>query len=455
MNWLPWSAEAFERAARDDRPVLLSITAAWCAACHEMDRTTYADPGVQAIITDRFVPVRVDSDRRPDINERYNLGGWPTTAFLTPSGDLLAGSTFIPLDQMEGVLRRVADAFQSPERWGARPQAPEGAAGPVPTEEALIEQVFQTYDPEHGGFGVEPKFPLTAPLHLALALARARDDQRWLPVVEHTLDAIAGGGLHDRTSGGYFRYATTRDWQVPHREKLLETNASLLGAFVDAAVTLGRPGDRDRIAELATFIRTSMRLPTGGFAGSDAEPMAYLDSNATTMGALLGAAAVLEDAEIARDALSSFERVLLACYRPGAGVAHYVEGEPRVRGLLVDQVAAMSALLDAFDLTEDEPYRMMAEELAHYVIRTTGADGGAFADRAASPDDLGLLKEAQRPFVANCDAARALRRLERVAGEPEFGARANAALAAAATVASAHGPMAAHYLLAMIEPAAG
>ena len=454
MEWLPWSAESFDLAARDRRPVILSITAAWCAACHEMDRTTYADPAIRAIIDARFVPVRVDSDRRPDINERYNLGGWPTTAFLTPSGDLLAGGTFIPLDQMEGVLRRVADAFRSPERWARPPRTPEAAAGAVPADEALIEQVFRTFDPTHGGFGTEPKFPLTAPLHLALALARARGDQRWVQVVERTLDAMADGGLHDRASGGYFRYATTRDWQVPHREKLLETNASLLGAFVDAAVTLGRPGDRDRVAELAAFIRTSMRAPAGGFAGSDAEPIAYLDSNATALSALLGAAAVMEDAEIARDALSSFERVLLACYRPGAGVAHYVEGEPRVRGLLVDQVAAMSALLDAFDLTEDEPYRMMAEELAHYVIRTMGSDG-AFVDRAEAPDDLGLLKEAQRPFVANCDAARVLRRLERVAGEPDFGRRANAALGAAATVAADHGPMAAHYLLAMIEPAAG
>ena len=79
VRWLPWSADAFARASREQKPVLLSITAAWCRACHEMDRTTYADPAVAALIHDRFVPVRVDTDRRPDINERYNLGGWPTT----------------------------------------------------------------------------------------------------------------------------------------------------------------------------------------------------------------------------------------------------------------------------------------------------------------------------------------------------------------------------------------
>ena len=93
IQWLPWSAEAFERAARERKPVLLSITAAWCHACHEMDRTTYADPEVASLVRARFVAVRVDTDRRPDINERYNLGGWPTTVFLTERGDPLSGGT--------------------------------------------------------------------------------------------------------------------------------------------------------------------------------------------------------------------------------------------------------------------------------------------------------------------------------------------------------------------------
>src|SRR6266567_3294500 len=108
IAWLPWSTDAFSRAAREGKPVLLSITAAWCHACHEMDRTTYADPEVAALVRDRFVAIRVDTDRRPDINERYNLGGWPTTAFLTAEGDVIAGDTFVPPDRMRGVLARVS-----------------------------------------------------------------------------------------------------------------------------------------------------------------------------------------------------------------------------------------------------------------------------------------------------------------------------------------------------------
>src|SRR4026209_2483032 len=108
IDWVPWSAEAFGRAASERKPVLLSITAAWCQACHEMDRTTYADPEVASLVGARFVAVRVDTDRRPDINERYNRGGWPTTAFLTPEGELITGGTFVPVDRMVAVLTRVA-----------------------------------------------------------------------------------------------------------------------------------------------------------------------------------------------------------------------------------------------------------------------------------------------------------------------------------------------------------
>src|SRR4029450_6608229 len=120
VRWLPWSASAFARASREGKPVLLSITAAWCRACHEMDRTTYADPAVAALMGGRFVPVRVDTDRRPDINERYNLGGWPTTAFLTADGRLITGDTFLEADRMTGVLARVAEAFDTrAAEWGA------------------------------------------------------------------------------------------------------------------------------------------------------------------------------------------------------------------------------------------------------------------------------------------------------------------------------------------------
>ncbi|MEO6238279.1 MAG: DUF255 domain-containing protein, partial [Vicinamibacterales bacterium] len=261
IEWLSWSGEVFSRAARDGKPVLLSITAAWCGACQEMDRTTFDDPEVAALIAARFVAVRVDTDRRPDINERYNLGGWPTTAFLTPSGAIIAGGTFIAADRMTGVLNRVAAAFNVRVSAGAAPSAIAAAAqasATGPGDAQLIESIFATFDDAHGGFGTEPKFPHAAPLHLALALFRQTGEDRWRRIVEGSLDAMAERGLWDAEHGGFFRYATTRDWQRPHDGKLLETNAELLRVCAEAALVFERPVDRDRCAAVAAFITTTL-----------------------------------------------------------------------------------------------------------------------------------------------------------------------------------------------------
>jgi uncharacterized protein YyaL (SSP411 family) len=458
VRWLPWGADAFARAARERKPVLLSITAAWCRACHEMDRTTYADPAVAALIHERFVPVRVDTDRRPDINERYNLGGWPTTAFLAADGTLLTGGTFVPVDRMPGVLMQVAAALEADDgrRFANSGQASAGAAQRIAELPAVIESIFATFDEEHGGFGIEPKFPFTAPLHLAIGLFHETGDERWRRIVRRTLDAMANGGLWDRVSGGFYRYATTRDWQLPHVEKLLETNAALLRIYAEAAAAFDEPADRERCRAIVTFL-TSLRERAGGYHGSDAEAVLYMDSNAAAAAALIRAATVLDDSELAKDALASFERVLLLCYRPGQGVAHYFDGAARVRGLLDDHVAAIGALLDAHDVSGLEPYRMMAEELGHLVVRDMrDDDDGGFFDRTQALDDAGLLPSRRKPFVGNAQAALvfgALARLEPRKGFPdpaEFHPHAGAALAAAARQLDGQGPLAAHYALARL-----
>jgi uncharacterized protein YyaL (SSP411 family) len=467
IQWLPWSAEAFARAAREGKPILLSITAAWCHACHEMDRTTYADPDVTSIVLARFVAVRVDTDRRPDINERYNLGGWPTTAFLTPEGALITGGTFVAADRMPGVLMRVAAAFDTSSADFSRPTGEarglaeaEGEGGAEHAEHAdqadhsepaagLIEGIFATFDEEHGGFGIEPKFPHTAPLHLAMALFRDTGEERWRTIVERTLDLMADGGLWDAEGGGFYRYSTTRDWQLPHTEKLLETNAELLRAYAEAALVFGRPVDRDRCAAIAGFITRVLGSETGGYRGSDADGMLYMDGNAKAAGALVGAATVLEDSALAREALASFERVILLCYKPGGGLAHYSDGVARVRGLLADQIHTAGALLDAHDVSGLEPYRMMAEELTRVAVRDLWDEpAGGFFDRAGHASDVGLLRTRRKPFVLNAEAASMLARLERTTGDAEFHARAAGALRAAAEQLAGQGPLAAHYVLA-------
>lgn len=473
IAWLPWDADAFALAARERRPVLLSISAPWCAACHEMDRTTWADPRVGALVRDGFVAIRVNSDRRPDINERYNLGGWPTTAFLTPRADLLGGGTFVPAERMPDVLARVRDAFTA--HADRTPSAPEqsrpAATSDVSTLDDLVAQTFASFDAQCGGFGTEPKFPLAAPVQLALDLYAETGDERMEHIARATLSAMADGDLHDRIDGGFFRYAAARDWQLPHREKLLEPNAHLLRLYATAA----RVFDDRTLAAVARrtieYVAARLTDPEGGYYGSEdadegyygaADRMSvprpridrtfYADANAAMAGALIAAGRALEDAEVTRGALRSLERVLLACYRPGEGVAHYLDGGPRVRGLLGDQIGMIHTLLDAHEAAGSTPYLMMAQELGYYALRTLYDErAGLFLDRAPAADAIGLLREPCRPFAANCIGARALLRLGRAAKEPAFTDAGRRVLSASAAAASAHGPLAAHYVLAVRE----
>jgi len=230
----------------------------------------------------------------------------------------------------------------------------------------------------------------------------------------------------------------------------------VLRVCAEAAALFGRAVDRDRTERISNFITRTLKVEGGGYRGSDAEAVLYADANATAASALLAAATVLDDSALAREALASFERVMLACYRPGAGLAHHASPDgAAVRGLLADHVAAIGALLDAHEVSDGEPYRMMAEELGHIVVRDMwdGRSGGFF-DRAVTPDDVGLLRRRHKLFVANAEAAIAFARLSRLEprkGFPDpaaFRKHAAGALDAAARDLDGQGPLAAHYALA-------
>jgi uncharacterized protein len=476
VDWQPWSASAFARAREEHKPVLLSIATAWCRWCHEMDRTSYADAEIAAFINDRFVPIRVDADDRPDISERYSLGGWPTTAFLTPGGEILAGGTFVPIERMHGVLKQVSDAFRSHSDRTAPPRQDGAGTRTEPLLDAtqLTERVFATFDDEFGGFGTEPKFPHVAPLHLALDLFVESRDTALERMIVVSLDHIGWGGLYDNVDGGFFRYATTRDWQLPHVEKLLEVNASLARLFADAGSKLQVTRFTDRAGDTLRYLQNWLADPVdGGWYGSQDADQAYYaasshdarralsppsisrslyaDSNAVMVSTSLVAATVFNDDGLRDFAIKSLERMLLLCYKPGFGVAHYYDGEPRVRGLLADQFAMAAACLDTFDVTGNVVYEMMAEELGHYAMRTMfDEDGGGFFDRGNDDEEsIGLMSRPLKPFVTNCDAARTLVRLGSASGEQDFVRAAERTIEAMRPLAPAQGVLAAHWLLAV------
>lgn len=484
VDWLSWSPEAFAQAKAGQVPVLLSIGASWCRWSAEMTRTTYRDPVVCDLIEQRFVPIWVDADRRPDINERYNLGGWPTTTFLGSDGQVLGGETYVSPERMQMLLGRVAEAYRThlEEADGFQPASvPRSAATHEPTDNressdlvlSLEQHLLDQFDAKHGGFGTDSKRVHMAALQFGLR--RVASGHRALrELVERTLDAIGWGGLYDDVDGGVFRYCSGRDWTAPHVEKLIGVNAGVLELLVEGWTVLGEPRYRERAIDLLGYIRHTLVDPEGGgfyasqFADDDyydASPAeraqrsspsvdrsVYTDSTARMAAAFLRAGEVLEDTSLLECGVTSLERVVGDTYQRGHGIAHAADDAEITRGWLRDQVSASEALLDAYLATDREVYLDMSEELMRFAIRELwDSVAGGFRDRAVREDDVGLLREPLQPFGSNCAAARVLARLGELTEHDDFRERAAATLASQLSVARGRGVEAAPWALAALE----
>ena len=256
IAWLPWRADSFARARAEGRPVLLSPRT---HLVRQQRRDGYRDlRGSRGGRADQRALRRRSASTRTGGRisaERYSLGGWPTTAFLTPDGDVLGGGTFIERHRLADVLRRVSAVFaagaRSAPRRAARPR-PRSLPERLPPLEQLIDVVDRGLrSPQHGGFGGAPKFPHAAPVRLALHLYREGGSETHRDIAITTLDAMGWGPLYDEKDGGFFRYARRADWGEPNGEKLLDVNASLLDLYIDAA----------EIARARALPRTGRRHP--------------------------------------------------------------------------------------------------------------------------------------------------------------------------------------------------
>src|SRR2546427_53388 len=401
INWHPWSQEAFDEARHTGRPILLSISAVWCHWCHVMDETTYSHPGVIDIINREYVPVRVDNDVRPDINQRYNMGGWPTTAFLTASGDILTGGTYLPPDQMASSLIRVADYYRANQTdiasraLEARKRAASGVARSVGELEpglvdTILDAVKSAYDPEYGGFGNAPKFPQADAILLLLEQSVLRSDDQLRQMAVHTLEQMTGGGTYDHVEGGFFRYSTTQDWSVPHFEKMLEDHAGLIEALALAGMT-------DALDKTTGYLDAVLRdQKTGLYAGSqdadehyyamDAEerkqtPPPYVDRRVYTSWNAALAVAYLDAGR--RDvAAKLLDSLFKRAYRRGEGMTH-AEG---AGGQLGDQAwSLLAAVLPAQYGLMAAVFARALDRLPHAIKVTTKSPELARAARAATP----------------------------------------------------------------------
>ena len=211
IEWREWGAGSFEEARAAGKPVLLSISAVWCHWCHVMDETSLSDERNIKLINERYVPIRVDADRRPDIQDRYLMGGWPTVAALSAAGGILAGGTYMPPDGLARWLDEVADTYQErAEELEAATAGAIAAAVAEPSESRGIDPhlvrlqldvLMDVFDDEYGGFGREPKFPNHPAMELLVAEGGADRESRYGRAVAETLDRMMDGGLFGRGVG--------------------------------------------------------------------------------------------------------------------------------------------------------------------------------------------------------------------------------------------------------------
>ena len=485
VHWRQWGDEAFAEAKAQDKPILLSLSAVWCHWCHVMDETSYSEPGVISYVNQHFVPVRVDNDQRPDINARYNLGGWPTTAFLTPDGELMTGGTYIPPEAMLEHLPKIVTQYKTNREEIARKvdelrqrRAEATAAGQRGDLSAAIfdnvlRAVVQSYDPVFGGFGEAPKFPHADSIDLLLYAHRRNGDPDLLHMARKTLELMAAGGVFDHEWGGFFRYATQRDWSEPHYEKMLEDNAGLLRNLLALHRTSGDQAHAAPATAVIEYLDARLRDPERGFffGSQDADeefyklpaaereklPEPYIDRtcytswNALAASAYLEASWTLERPELAQAALAALDFAWRECRQAESGAMfRYHDGAPHVPGLLGDQAHTARALLDAHEVSGDSTHLDRAEALARLLLDRFAARQGdgppaGFFDVWDGGDSLGRLAERQKSIQDNAVCAEVFIRLHHLTRNEEYRRVAQATLEAFAPSYHALGYFAAAY----------
>ena len=486
IAWQQWGRDAFDRATQEDKPVLLAISAVWCHWCHVMDETTYSDAGVIETINRRFVPVRVDNDHRPDVNARYNMGGWPTTAFLAPDGTTLTGATYLPPQQMRRALDEVADFFRDHKHEIAERivEAAEGrsSVSTAPLEDIgldaapigrLVEDLRASFDREYGGFGSEPKFPQPEVHEFLIDEWRHGGGQDLHDMAARTLLAMARGGTYDHVEGGFFRYSTTRDWSVPHFEKMAEDHAGLIRALADLVFFAPSEELRATLVSAVGYVRTVLRDPkTGFFAGSQdadeeyyalaleergklaapyVDPTSYTSWTCALAGSLCRAARALDDDALLASALQTLDAVDARLIGEDGLLYHVYlpDGTRRVRGLLADHVAYARALLDAHEISGEPRFLARARTIVEIVLANFAAPEGGFYDRLRGDEDLGRLAVVDRPIIDNGLFAETLLRIGALFAEDAYRERAKEILQQYRRTAAASGPFAATYTRAL------
>ena len=299
VDWYPWGEEALERAKREDKPIFLSVGYSTCYWCHVMERESFSNPAVAAQMNRDFVNIKLDREERPDLDEIYmtatqiltEQGGWPNSVFLTPELKPFYAGTYFPPEERYGrpgfpkVLEDMAAAFRDrrkdveeqaeemakamrhhlEERSQPAPEPPSGAVA-----SRAVDALARRLDRQHGGFGGAPKFPTPSNLYLLLEMAQERPEAG--EMLASSLDAMARGGIYDQLGGGFHRYATDREWKIPHFEKMLYDNGFLLELYACEHARTGNAQAARVVRQTVGWIAREMTSPEGAFwSAIDAE----------------------------------------------------------------------------------------------------------------------------------------------------------------------------------------
>ena len=456
IAWRDWNEAAFADARSEEKPVLLTLGATWCHWCHVMDETAYADGRVIEMVNSRFIPVRVDVDQRPDISLRYNQGGYPSIAFLTGTGEFLTGRPYTPADEMVALLEQVSSG-EFPA-GGGRPAtsdvATDGAQANASVE-AVMRRLTELYDDQFGGFGVEPKQPPWEALHFLMNRYSLTGDRAVLDMVETTLQGM-WHGIYDHKDQGFFRYSVSRDWKVPHYEKMLVSNANLAMAYLDAYRITGKATYRTAVEGILRHLTSTMFSPEHGlfFASQDADEPFYQMSwkgrdtatappidrtfyagwNALAAHALIEAGDALSGAEHVRIASDILDKLWDETWTADGGLRRRVDALSDAAPVLTDQVYFLKAWLGMYQSTGLPDALARAVEVAETVQNLFGAPGGGCYDTTAPQSFEASLLPREQPVLDNSSWAESLLILAHLTGDAGYADRAAAALKVFETV---------------------
>jgi uncharacterized protein YyaL (SSP411 family) len=479
IAWREWGEEAFQAAQQQDKPVALFLTAFWCGYCQRLDETSLSHDEVIALLNAFFVPIRVEESQRPDVDLRYNQNGWPTIAFLTPSGDHLMSVNYTAPEPFTQLLVKLVDTYQRDKstlaeaaaRHRVEAAARQSAEVPAPLGAHIVAEIVGMLeglaDPVHGGYGTQNKFLHAEANEFLLYLYVATGTAFYLDHVRLTLDKLRRSRMFDGQDGGFFRYSSRADWQEPHPEKLLDDQAALLRNYLQTYLLADEGSYRETAEGLVQYLNATLSGATRPcFLGcqdyvrpevtpasartsgpppllSFIDELVYCDANARAASAYLDAWWVLGREDCRDRALNILEALWQTLRAPDGGMYHYSDGTPHAPGLLMDSVMTGAALLDAYATGGDAVHLERARELGEAIVRQHRHASGGFSD--ISVTGPASLQYPVTVLLQNANAASFFVRLADLSGDIAYRKTAYWALKRFPNAHRTHGAFAAGF----------